>query len=156
MSIFSMSKYERYKIYEKHERLINWSCILLVFVISIFFLYNFVFIGMSESDFDICEKLVYDVYNQKEQKAVLYEVPKNFKLHVSDTEITARKTGIVMGCVNLYMRNNEIFVEKDYQVSGRIIVSILLSVVVVLFKFMWLANYNIKYRGPTKMIRLIK
>lgn len=156
MSIFSFSKRERYEMYTKYECLINWVCVLFVLVVFAVFAYNFVFTSLSEEDTVVCEEIVHDVYKQKEQKAILYEVPTGYRIYVSETEIIAQRVGLSLGTVKLYVHNGELTIEKDNQEIGRIVLSILIGIVAALFKLLWLVYYNIKYGGPTKIIRFVK
>lgn len=137
--------------YFQNERLINWCSILLVFFLAFFVSNTFVFVQISDEEYVLCEKVVEDVYNQMLNQPLLYELPEDFSISISNTSIEVRPAGITFGCAEGCLQNNELIVTRVSHETGCIVLSVLVGIVCSLVTGILLMSY-----GKKNYLRMFK
>ena len=130
----TMKKRKKLKeFYNKHKDEILFV-IVLILAIALFIGGFLVFWKkpMSDSQFEICEQIARDVYEQKGQ--VIVEVPEDFSVSMTATTITViPPEEFGRGKVDAYMYNGELVVKRSLETGSTVTQSIAMGIVFFCF-----------------------
>lgn len=119
------------ELYNEHEDGIQIFVIVTIaialFVGGFLVGWNFMEKPMSDSQFEMCEQIARDVYEQKGQ--VIVEAPEDFSVSMTTTTITVKSAeASVRGKVDASLHNGELVMERSLETGEAVFISILMGI----------------------------
>lgn len=123
------------QLYKEHENGIDIFILVVVsislFIAGFFVSWNFIEKPMSDSQFDMCEQIARDVYEQKGN--VIIEVPEDFSVSITTTTITVKSADyFVRGTVDASLCNGKLVIVRNLENYEAISVSVLTGIAFIL------------------------
>ena len=141
------------QLYKQHEDAIQIA-VLVIIAIAIFsagFLvcWNFMKKPLSENQFEMCEQIARDVYEQKGQ--VIVEAPEDFSVSISTTTITVKSANTFFrGKVLASLQNGELVMTRHLEQGDAIFLSILMGILFICVSFLILCLGDTIYKKVQK------
>lgn len=122
------------QLYKQHEDAIQIAMIVIIaiaiFSAGYFVSWNFMEKPLNENQFEMCEQIARDVYEQKQQ--VIVEAPEDFLVSISTTTITVESANpFFRGKVLASLQNGELVMTRYLEQGEAIFFSILMGVLFI-------------------------
>lgn len=120
------------QLYNEHKNrilifFVRVSIAIALITASFFVSWNFMLKPMSDSQFEMCEQIARDVYEQK--RDVIVEVPEDFSVKITTTTITVKSADLfVRGKVEASLCNGELVITRNLETVEAIIGSVLFGI----------------------------
>lgn len=123
------------RTFKQYEGDIQVSLLVIIaialFSAGFFVGWSFMEKPLSENQFELCEQIARDVYEQKRQ--VIVEAPEDFSVNVSTTTITVSSSyPFFRGKVLATLQNGELVMTRSLETGDAVFISILMGILFVL------------------------
>lgn len=134
------------QLYKQHEDAIQIAVIVIIaiaiFSAGYFVSWNFIEKPLSENQFEMCEQIARDVYNQKKQQ-VIVEAPEGFLVSISTTNITVESANpFFRGKVLASLQNGELVMTRHVEQGEAIFLSILMGILFICISILIVQKYK--------------
>lgn len=124
------------EMYNKYEDPIQVSLIAIVIIaifgIGVFTSWKFIFKPLSEEQFELCEQIALDVYEQK-GKLIIVEASENFSVEISSTTIMVRSSDWKsIGRVCATLQNGELVMTRYPETGIAVALNALVGVLFII------------------------